>query len=184
MARICNLILLAMEARGLSLSFSGKGWKPLVFYTVLSNLMAALSSALLLLFGQTGWVAALRYLSICMLVMTFFVTTCVLIPQSGELKAMLFSGSCLYHHLLCPVLATLSYLLWERHAGAAAIWLPVGVTLVYGSLMLCLNYRRRVDGPYPFFKVYEQSAAATVLWFIALLAAVSLLSAGVWLLGK
>ena len=36
--------------------------------------------------------------------------------------------------------------------------LPVIVTLIYGIVMLYLNWIRKVDGPYPFFQVHQQSA--------------------------
>ena len=81
-----------------------------------------------------------------MLVMTFFVTTCVLIPMGGDPKKLLWSGNGLYHHVLCPILSTISYVFAERHSGM--IWLPVIVTLVYGLVMLYLNGIRKVDGPY------------------------------------
>ena len=145
-ARILCLLLLLLELRGLSLSFPGRKWKSLVFYTQLSNLITAFSALLLVALGQPAWITALRYLSTCMLVMTFFVTTCVLIPMGGDPKKLLWSGNGLYHHVLCPILSTISYVFAERHSGM--IWLPVIVTLVYGLVMLYLNGIRKVDGPY------------------------------------
>ena len=47
--------------------------------------------------------------------------------------------------------------------------------------VLLLNARGTADGPYPFFRVRRQSARATVLWILALLALCALLSAGVCL---
>lgn len=153
-ARIFNLILLPLEVRALSLCLQGRRWQALlVFYTQLSNLLTVIASLLLVLFGQSAWVSALRYTSVCMLLMTFFVTACILVPMGGEPVKLLFSGSGLYHHLLCPVLSTASYLLAEAHAPGGAILFPVGVTLVYGLVMLALNEKRIVDGPYPFFRM-------------------------------
>ena len=46
--------------------------------------------------------------------------------------------------------------------------------------MLILNGTGKADGPYPFFRVKDQSAAATVLWMLLLfgmIAAVSLVIA-------
>ena len=120
---------------------------------------------------------ALRYLSTCMLVMTFLVTTCVLIPMGGDAKTLLWSGNGIYHHVLCPVISTASYVLFEQHSGM--IWLPVIVTLLYGLIMLYLNGIRKVDGPYPFFRVHNQSVLATVLWMIVLTAVITAISAGV-----
>ena len=146
LARILCVIVLLLEARGLSLSVSDRKWRILIFYTQLSNLVTTVSALLLVVLGQSVWVTTLRYLSTCMLVMTFFVTTCVLIPMGGDPKKLLWSGNGLYHHVLCPILSTISYVFAELHSGM--IWLPVIVTLVYGLVMLYLNGIRKVDGPY------------------------------------
>ena len=179
-ARILCLIILLLEIRGLSLSITDRKWMVLIFYTQLSNLVTTASALLLLIIGQPYFVTVLRYLSTCMLVMTFLVTTCVLIPMGGDPKKLLWSGNGLYHHVLCPVLSTLSYILVEEHAPGALFWLPVLVTLCYGLTLLYLNGIRKVDGPYPFFLVHPQSAFATVLWMAVLLmvmAGISLLVA-------
>ena len=182
LARILCVIVLLLEARGLSLSVSDRKWKILVFYTQLSNLAATVSALLLVILGQPTWVTVLRYVSTCMLVMTFLVTTCVLIPMGGDPKKLLWSGNGLYHHVLCPIISTVSYVFAERHSGM--IWLPVAITLVYGMVMLYLNGIRKVDGPYPFFRVHNQSVAATVLWMTALMAVMTGISAGVWALAR
>ncbi len=64
------------------------------------------------------------------------------------------------------------------------IWLPVVVTLVYGLVMLYLNGIRKVDGPYPFFRVHHQSVMATVLWMVVLMAVMAGISAGVWAIAR
>lgn len=182
--RILCLIVLLLEIRGLSLSLTDRKWKVLIFYTQLSNFVTATSAALLLFFGQPVWITVLRYLSSCMLVMTFFVTTCVLIPMGGDPKKLLWSGNGLYHHVLCPVISTLSYIVVENHAGPRWIWLPVTATLIYGMIMLYLNGIRKVDGPYPFFRVHNQSVTATILWMCVLLVVVAGLSFLVWVAAK
>lgn len=181
-ARILCVIVLLLEARGLSLSVSDRKWKILVFYTQLSNLAATVSALLLVVLGQPMWVTMLRYLSTCMLVMTFFVTTCVLIPMGGDPKKLLWSGNGLYHHVLCPIISTVSYIFAERHSGM--IWLPVAVTLIYGLVMLYLNGIRKMDGPYPFFRVHSQTALATALWMVVLMAVMTGISAGVWAIAR
>ena len=67
LARILCIIVLLLEARGLSLSIADRKWKILVFYTQLSNLVTTVSALLLVVLGQPMWVTALRYLSTCML---------------------------------------------------------------------------------------------------------------------
>lgn len=175
--RLLNILVLLLEARGLYISITGRKWMILIFYTQLSNLVTALSSVMYILFPATSAVTTLRYLSTCMLVMTFIVTTCVLIPMGGDPKKLLWSGNGIYHHVLCPVVSTMSYIIFEQHSNV--IWLPVMVTLVYGVVMLYLNWIRKVDGPYPFFRVHQQSVGKTILWMIVLIAVMAGISAGV-----
>ena len=174
-----NAVLAALELWAFRLVRKRK-WKNLIFYTQISNLLTFISSLALLAAGdQAAW---LRYLSVCMMVMTALVTACILVPMGGDPKTLLWSGNGLFHHVICPVITTVSYVFFEHHAAWLLIWLPVGVTLVYGLIMLFLNGKGTVDGPYPFFRVHHQSAAATVTWMAALVALTGGISAGVCLL--
>ncbi len=183
--RILCLLILLLELRGLSLSIGGRHRAVLVFYTQLSNMCTALSALLTILFGQIPATVLIRYLSSCMLAMTFFVTTCVLIPMGGDVKLLLFSGSGLYHHLVIPLVSVGSYLLAEQHVrSGAAVLLPTALTFLYGMVMLWLNARGMVDGPYPFFRVKHQSVPVTVLWMAALTCVIGMISLAVFALGR
>ena len=135
--------------------------------------LTLISSFLLVILGQRNGVEAVRYLSVCMLVMTFFVTASILVPMSGKPKELLFSGSGLFHHLLIPIISTLTYLFIEHRAPFHWVWLPAVVTLVYGLIMLRLNYLDLVQGPYPFFMIKRNGVKATVIWMVALMIVVS-----------
>jgi len=177
MVRIVNLVIIVLELISLAMmrkAISIK--KSLIFYTQLSNLMTLFASILVVVFGSKDWVMVLRYLSVCMLVMTFLVTACILVPMSRKPKELLFSGTGLYHHLLIPIISTLSYLFIEKKAPFFWIWLPPTITLIYGMTMLYLNYKGRVDGPYPFFKIKEQGALKTVLWTVDLFIVVNVIA--------
>ncbi len=177
MARILNLIIIVLEIVGLRRALKDRSVKQLfLYYTQLSNLLTLVASLLLVIFGIKGWVEVLRYLSVSMLVMTFFVTAFILVPMSRKPKELLFSGNGLFHHLIIPVLSTISYMFLENRAPFKWIWLPGLVTLVYGIIMLYLNYTEQVKGPYPFFWVKKNGWVATVIWMIALLTAVTLIS--------
>ena len=177
MARLLCIIVIALELRGIWIAASERGWLPLLaYYTQISNILATVASVLLVALGQPNWITALRYTSVCMLVMTAAVTVLVLVPMGGDPHKLLWSGNGIYHHVLCPAISTASYVLFEQHAPVATLALPVAITLVYGLVMLWLNARRVVDGPYPFFRVHNQSKLATVMWILVLLAAVSLIS--------
>ncbi|MBR4473476.1 MAG: hypothetical protein IKS55_07540 [Oscillospiraceae bacterium] len=185
MVKIMCLIILALEARGLYISISERHWKIFAFYTQLSNIITAVSAILVIILGQTPFTTLLRYLSSCMLLMTFLVTACVLVPMGADAKQLLFSGNGVYHHLLIPIISIASYLLLEQHVkSASAILLPTVITFLYGVAMLWLNYKGLFDGPYPFFRVRNQSLKATVLWMTILIAAIAALSAVLFLLGR
>ena len=178
MAISANIIIIILELIGLSLSAKRRGWRIFVFYTQLSNMVSLLSSVCFLLAGEKA--AWLRYVSTCMLTMTFVVTLLILVPMGAGFKKMMLTGSGLYHHTLCPILSVASYLLWERHAFS---WLiPVVFTFLYGMVMLYLNGKGVVDGPYPFFRVRQQSAFATVVWMAALTGVITLIAfAVIWI---
>lgn len=117
-----------------------------------------------------------------MLVMTFLVTIFVLIPMGGSPKDLLWSGSGLFHHILCPTISTFSYVVYEQHS--KMIWMPVMVTLVYGLIMLYLNGIRKIDGPYPFFRIRNQSVLATVIWMVVLLVVMGAISLGITMIAR
>ena len=184
MALALNIIILLLEARGLYISFSARKMGNFVFYTQLSNMLCALSCLVFVLMSGSAAAASLRYLGTVSLVMTFLVTICVLIPMGGDPGELLLRGNGIYHHVLCPVLCFVSYVFFERHAGMNMILPSVLLTLAYGLTMLYLNWARKVDGPYPFFRVYRQSAAASVMWVLVLLALIAGLSYGVCLIAR
>jgi hypothetical protein len=56
--------------------------------------------------------------------------------------------------------------------------------MIYGLVMFLLNYAKIIEGPYPFFRIYEQSKKASVLWMIGLTAFISLISLAVVFLAR
>lgn len=172
--RIANIIVIILEAIGLSVSISDRRWKIFAYYTQISNLLTIVSSIVYVLFPRAAFSGLLRYLSSCMLTMTFLVTLFVLVPMGGGFRNLMLSGNGLYHHTLCPVISVLSYIFLEAHV---PVWyLPPVITLVYGITMMYMNHIEKFDGPYPFFRVNHQSVTATVLWIIILFAVISVIS--------
>lgn len=178
MTRLLNILIVILEVIAFSKSIKGrKIWQLLVYYTQLSNFLTFIASLLFVLFGAKEFVEILRYISVCMLIMTFLVTACVLVPMSHDAKGLLFSGSGLFHHLIIPILSSLTYFIGEPKAPFAFIWTTPLVTLIYGLIMLRLNYIGIVEGPYPFFKIRNLGALKTTAWMIVLMIVVSIISA-------
>ena len=100
-AEILCIAIIVLEVISLLMRLKDLSWSVLAFYTVLSNILTMISCALAL---EISGLQILRYLSTCMMTMTFLVVVFVLIPLGGSPKELLFSGTGLFHHLLCPVL--------------------------------------------------------------------------------
>lgn len=149
--------------------------KSMIYYTQLSNVAALISAALLLCFGPAKWISVFRYLSVCLLIMTCLVTVFVLQPLIHDSYLLLWSRTGFFLHLVCPLLNTLSYVFLETHA-EGSVFLPPAATLLYGVIMLYMNYVEKVDGPYPFLRIRHQTKTATVIWIIVLLAAMGAIS--------
>lgn len=179
-AIILNAVIIILEITALLKRFRDISLETFAYYTVISNLLTLISCAAAIVCGGAP---VLRYLATCMMVMTFAVTVCVLIPVGGRAKELLFTGTGLYHHLICPVLCFISYVFFEPHCRT---WmLPVAVTFIYGMIMLWLNHKGKVDGPYPFFKVREQKRSSTVIWMAALICLIAVISLAVrWAAGR
>ena len=173
-AEILCIAIIVLEVISLLMRLKDLSWSVLAFYTVLSNILTMISCALAL---EISGLQILRYLSTCMMTMTFLVVVFVLIPLGGSPKELLFSGTGLFHHLLCPVLNFVSYVFFEPHS---RLWpVPVAVTFGYGILMLWLNHKGIVDGPYPFFRIRTQKASSTVMWMAALTCLIAVISIAV-----
>lgn len=176
MARIINLLIIIFELIALFIERKSVSYKKLVFYTRLSNLLAFFSSVLIVIFGPKFIVELFRYTATSMLVMTFFVTVCVLVPATHDAKGLLFSGTGLYHHLFVPILSTLSYIFFEERVSIIWVWIPIVVTVSYGLLMLYLNHKRKLDGPYPFFMIHINGVKKTVVWMVVLTLVIGVIS--------
>ncbi len=110
------------------------------FFTALSNLLCALAClavAVCRLFGTApAAVLIVKFVGTAAVSVTFLTVMCFLGPVVYDYKRML-SGPDLWLHLICPVLAIVSLLLWDRPDGG--FWLvPLGALPValYGALYL------------------------------------------------
>ena len=185
-AIIISILIIVLEIVDMAKNLPQRGLSTFTYYTTLSNFMTLISCIVLLIFGgaSKGWLEVqllgpggvpgmLRYLASCMMLMTFIITAFVLVPLLGDARKLLFTEG-LLHHLICPVLCVVSYVFFERHSHAWPV--PVILTLCYGALMLWLNYRRKFDGPYPFFRVHRQGKGATIMWMFIMAAAITVVS--------
>ena len=114
-----NIILIIFEIIGLVITLRSIGLKEAVkFYTELSNILAMITSFILIIFLLKGnipkSVRLLRFISVVSLSVTFLVVLFILGPMYGfNYKFLLFSGGMLYTHLLCPILTFISFVFLE-----------------------------------------------------------------------
>ena len=119
-----------------------------------------------------GLLYSVRYISVSCLMVTFFVVIFVLMPMMEENALfMLYGGSMLYQHTLCPVLSLFSFLALEMRdkLPKTDIIKAMIPTLIYAFAAITLNVCRVIEGPYPFLVVYSQPWYASVLWCIVII---------------
>ena len=192
-----NLFIVWAEPIALPMSWDWGKEQMFIFYTEDSNILSACICAMVAV-GQlvcifTGkelprWLHTLKYIATCCLTMTFLTVVFVLGPycaDQGGVVFLLTESSMLYHHLLNPLCAFVSFVLLEREPKLPARCVPLALvpTMLYGSVALWANYQRLITGPYPFLLVYQQTTRQTVLWCAAILAMNLLYAWLVWWLG-
>lgn len=204
-ALIMNLAIVVMATVGSVNNYNtdGWGWRMLIFYTCNSNIFGAIASAILVVFyirmlrdGSVlpGWTVILKYMSVCCLTITCLVTVFVLTPVMaidatlygfeetatvGEsIKFMLLGKVTLFHHVLTPLAAFLSFVWFERLpcGPKKSLLFALIPTTLYAVISITLNILRIWHGPYPFLYVYEQPLWMSFVWFIIVFGGASLIS--------
>ena len=170
------IIIILLEIWGITAVKTKQLLGSMIYYTQLSNAAAMVSAFFLLVLGNRTWITGFRFLSVCMLVMTGLVTAFVLQPLLKNNRLLFWSRSGFFLHIVCPIVNVISYYCLEPHAEKAMVFLPPAVTLLYGGIMLYMNYIHKIDGPYPFLRIHKQSAKATVLWILVLLIVIGTIS--------
>lgn len=192
-----NLCIVRWEPVAIRMTWEAVGSQTFTFYTENSNvfaffvcLLVAVCQVICLFTGRQlpRWVKTLKYIATCCLTMTFLTVVFVLgsyCADQGGVVFLLTESSMLYHHLLNPLCAFVSFVLLEREPKLPARCVPLALvpTMLYGSVALWANYRRLITGPYPFLLVYQQTTRQTVLWCAAILAMNLLYAWLVWRLG-
>ena len=175
-AIILNLALFILGMIGCIGEFKREKFKTFRFYTYDSNVVgtvAGLAMAVCLLTGQVpGWVAGLKFAGTCCLALTFLVVIFVLAPGHGPggYRTSLLEGNMKYQHLLCPLLAIVSYAFADSLPAPTTgmILVAWSLTVIYAIVSVVLNVLKVMVGPYPFLHVYEQPWWASVLWGVGI----------------
>ena len=155
------------------------------YFTVLSNLFCAVAAACVALAWTRGalpmWVVILKYVATVAVMVTLVTVFVFLAPVSGEWKKLL-SGADLFWHLLCPLIAAVSFCAFEHpRFGFGWVFLGVLPVLLYGafylSRVLLLPEGKRMEDFYGFnktgkwylsviFMLLGAFALSVLLWLI------------------
>ena len=190
LALMANATIVILELAALALSLMEHGLGNFAFYTQDSNYLAAAASLIYCIHAVKSlrgeeipqWVGSLRYISVSCLIVTLFVVLLVLMPMSGENALfMLYGGSMLYQHTICPVLAAVSFFALEGWAPFPKrdIVKALIPTLAYALVAVILNILRVIEDPYPFLMVYAQPWYMSVLWCVVILGIAAILALSV-----
>lgn len=180
---VLNLAVVYMEPIAARLSWEAVGVQMFSFYTENSNFFTAFVCLLMAVFQLrallTGrevprWVKRLKYIATCCLTMTFLTVVFILAPyykDEGGVVFLLTASSMLYHHLLNPLCAFVSFVFLEREPRLSGknVFCALIPTLLYGSIAVWANVQRLIVGPYPFLRIYEQTIQQSLEWLVAII---------------
>lgn len=121
-----------------------QGSECFVFFTVDSNILMAVISAIMLVFNfkrikdiksaVPQWMHILKFIGTTAVTLTFLTVVAFLGPTMGY--DIMFEGSCLYMHLTTPLLAIIAFCIFEAQGKLSAKQALFGVipTIVYGAV--------------------------------------------------
>ena len=173
---ICfTILLIVLELIGFVITIKNNHRVDFAYYTEDSNCLSLIASCFTLFYlfqkDVPKPVQILKFMSVVGLSLTFLVVLFILIPMYDfNFKWFLLEGDLLYFHLLCPIVAFISFVFFEEHHFEKKDCLYAGLfTVIYSIILIVLNIIGVVEGPYPFLMVRKQSIFASILWGVLIL---------------
>ncbi|MBQ5995305.1 MAG: hypothetical protein IJL63_05575 [Clostridia bacterium] len=190
-----NLILVAVSVIGFFVSTgSGNmqvaGAKCFMFFTIDSNVLAALASLFMCVFclkhlkdGKTDvpkWLSLFKFVGTTAVTVTLLTVIFFLGPTMGY--GLMFAGSSLYLHLINPLLCIISYTCFEKSEKLPLKYSLLGIlpTAVYGAVYVAMVV---FTGKWPDFYGFNTGG----FWYVSLpvmLAATYLFAFCLWQIHK
>ena len=148
------------------------------YYTEDSNLLALISSFLFIIYllkknRIPRWLQVFKYMTTICLAITFVVVLTVLGPLNNfDYSFLLFSKPLFIQHLVCPILAFITFIYFDEIKPLSIIDNIIGlfITLLYSLVLIALNIFEIVSGPYPFLMVKEHEISVSIAWSISIFA--------------
>lgn len=176
-----SIIIIILEIIALIVCYNSFGIN-LAYYTIDSNIFLLISTILYLLTinNVPKIVQLLKYSSTLSVFITFLVVVFVLYPMYNfNFQFLFLDGPNLYMHVLCPVLALISFIFFDSNEIENSLknnLRSLYFTIIYAIILISLNILNVVSGPYPFLKVNQQSPLMSVFWIVLILGSALILS--------
>lgn len=176
-----SIIIIILEIIALIVCYNSFGIN-LAYYTIDSNIFLLISTILYLITinNVPKIVQLLKYSSTLSVFITFLVVVFVLYPMYDfNFQFMFLDGPNLYMHVLCPLLALISFIFFDSNEIENSLknnLRSLYFTIIYAIILISLNILNVVSGPYPFLKVNEQSPLMSVFWIVLIMGGALILS--------
>ena len=171
---VLSIIIIILEIIALIVCYNSFGIN-LAYYTIDSNIFLLISTILYLITinNVPKIVQLLKYSSTLSVFITFLVVVFVLYPMYDfNFQFMFLDGPNLYMHVLCPVLAIISFIFFDSNEIENSLknnLRSLYFTIIYAIILISLNILNVVSGPYPFLKVNQQSPLMSLFWIVLIL---------------
>ena len=171
MSLLLNVLIIIFEVIALIMNLHNNGLL-IEYYTVDSNMLALVSSLIYFVYlildeKMPRWLEIFKYMTTICLSITFLVVIFILAPMYDfNYKYFLIDGAFVYQHLLCPIIAVITFLFFDTlHKFSIRDYIRgLYLTVIYAIVLVTLNIVGVVQGPYPFLRVKEQSITTSILW--------------------
>lgn len=174
---IINMFIIILEIIGFFVTLRINHKISYEFYTEDSNILALIVSCIYVFFllkkhDIPRWVQLLKYMTTICLSLTFLVVILILAPMYNfNYGYLLFKGSLLYQHLLCPILSIISFIFFDniKVLEKKDSIKGISITIIYAVILVILNIMDFVKGPYPFLMVKNQPIFISSIWFLIII---------------
>lgn len=177
-----NLMLVALEIMGIKRAFK-YSCRTLRFYTTDSNIFLCITSTIMMITALVciikkcdipRHILILKYFSVCCITMTFIVVIAVLLPgkvSDGYGPHIMYKGAQIYHHTVCPIMAIIAFIFIEKKDKFDKLFIRAAYipTAIYGVVIVILNLKGIVYGPYPFLRITTQPVYKSIFWFFVMI---------------
>ena len=175
-AAVSNFLLFVEEIIAFVLAIKDTGASIFIRFCGISNLLLLLSAffALLSVYynvrkgcGTNPYSHTFRYVATFVSTITLLVFLILLLPHEKDPKNLLATTYDWLFYVVCPLLSILSFLFFEkeesRNLNYLYVLVGVAIIIIYGVVMLALNFAKVYSGPYYFLRVHEQPTYTVTL---------------------